>query len=75
MLLSYHCSNDKFLQVITGYLLAGSIIGPGGFNFVSEMVQVCSIDMHSFTSSPKTFLDDSFSALVLYLDILQALNA
>lgn len=29
-----------FYQVITGYLLAGSIIGPGGFNFVSEMVQV-----------------------------------
>lgn len=27
-------------QVITGYLLAGSIIGPGGLNFVSEMVQV-----------------------------------
>ncbi|XP_073262451.1 K(+) efflux antiporter 6 isoform X2 [Populus alba] len=27
--------------VITGYLLAGSIIGPGGFNFVSEMVQLC----------------------------------
>ncbi|XP_059453391.1 K(+) efflux antiporter 6 [Corylus avellana] len=26
--------------VITGYLLAGSFIGPGGFNFVSEMVQV-----------------------------------
>lgn len=26
--------------VITGYLLAGSIVGPGGFNFVSEMVQV-----------------------------------
>ncbi|KAK4342472.1 hypothetical protein RND71_038288 [Anisodus tanguticus] len=26
--------------VFTGYLLAGSIIGPGGFNFVSEMVQV-----------------------------------
>ncbi|XP_057424051.1 K(+) efflux antiporter 6 isoform X3 [Lotus japonicus] len=26
--------------VITGYLLAGSIIGPGGFNFISEMVQV-----------------------------------
>ncbi|KAJ8751291.1 hypothetical protein K2173_016472 [Erythroxylum novogranatense] len=25
---------------MTGYLLAGSIIGPGGFNFVSEMVQV-----------------------------------
>ncbi|XP_018845808.1 K(+) efflux antiporter 6 isoform X5 [Juglans regia] len=27
--------------VITGYLLAGSFIGPGGFNFVSEMVQLC----------------------------------
>ncbi|XVF49031.1 hypothetical protein PTKIN_Ptkin03bG0236200 [Pterospermum kingtungense] len=26
--------------VITGYLLAGSIIGPGGFSFVGEMVQV-----------------------------------
>lgn len=26
--------------VITGYLLAGSIIGPGGFNFINEMVQV-----------------------------------
>ncbi|XP_057968765.1 K(+) efflux antiporter 4-like isoform X3 [Malania oleifera] len=26
--------------VITGYLLAGSVIGPGGLSFVSEMVQV-----------------------------------
>ncbi|KAM7275331.1 hypothetical protein ACFE04_017197 [Oxalis oulophora] len=26
--------------VMTGYLLAGSVIGPGGLNFVSEMVQV-----------------------------------
>ncbi|KAI9124283.1 hypothetical protein K1719_005583 [Acacia pycnantha] len=26
--------------VITGYLLAGSIVGPGGFNFISEMVHV-----------------------------------
>ncbi|XP_033131177.1 K(+) efflux antiporter 4 isoform X2 [Brassica rapa] len=26
--------------VITGYLLAGSIIGPGGLSFVSEMVQL-----------------------------------
>ncbi|XP_010520642.1 PREDICTED: K(+) efflux antiporter 6-like [Tarenaya hassleriana] len=26
--------------VITGYLLAGSIVGPGGLNFISEMVQV-----------------------------------
>jgi hypothetical protein len=70
-------SNGKFLQVITGYLLAGSIIGPGGFNFVSEMVQVCSIDVHSSASSPKTFLNNSFFALVLYFNILmrQALNA
>ncbi|KAJ4825448.1 hypothetical protein Tsubulata_010606 [Turnera subulata] len=27
-------------KVITGYLLAGSVIGPGGLSFVSEMVQV-----------------------------------
>ncbi|KAK4602670.1 hypothetical protein RGQ29_011618 [Quercus rubra] len=27
-------------SVITGYLLAGSLIGPGGLSFVSEMVQV-----------------------------------
>lgn len=26
--------------VIVGYLLAGSLIGPGGFKFISEMVQV-----------------------------------
>jgi hypothetical protein len=26
--------------VITGYLLAGSAVGPGGFSFVSELVQV-----------------------------------
>ncbi|XP_073152735.1 K(+) efflux antiporter 6 isoform X2 [Henckelia pumila] len=26
--------------VITGYLLAGSVVGPGGFNVVSELVQV-----------------------------------
>ncbi|EPS73308.1 hypothetical protein M569_01441 [Genlisea aurea] len=26
--------------VITGYLLAGSIVGPGGFNFIVEIVQV-----------------------------------
>ncbi|KAJ3682075.1 hypothetical protein LUZ60_014648 [Juncus effusus] len=26
--------------VIVGYLLAGSLVGPGGFNFISEMVQV-----------------------------------
>ena len=31
----------EILQVITGYLLAGSVIGPGGLSFVSEMVQVC----------------------------------
>lgn len=27
-------------QVIFGYLLAGSLIGPSGLNFISEMVQV-----------------------------------
>ncbi|KAJ1442786.1 coiled-coil domain-containing protein [Sesbania bispinosa] len=32
--------NRIIWQVITGYLLAGSIVGPGGFNFISEMVQV-----------------------------------
>ncbi|XP_051151291.1 K(+) efflux antiporter 6-like isoform X2 [Andrographis paniculata] len=26
--------------VLTGYLLAGSVVGPGGFNVISEMVQV-----------------------------------
>ena len=30
-------------QVITGYLLAGSAIGPGGASFVSELVQVSGI--------------------------------
>ena len=46
-------SSDSFilflcmLKVITGYLLAGSLIGPGGFNFISEMVQVC-ISLQSF---------------------------
>jgi hypothetical protein len=29
-----------FFQVIVGYLLAGSLVGPGGLNFISEMVQV-----------------------------------
>lgn len=37
----FSSSNFDNLQVITGYLLAGSIIGPGGLSFVSEMVQVC----------------------------------
>ena len=46
---SYHIASKDcfllfwFLQVITGYLLAGSLIGPGGLSFVSEMVQVCHI--------------------------------
>lgn len=39
-------SLSMYSQVITGYLLAGSIVGPGGFNFVSEMVQVCSSSHH-----------------------------
>lgn len=29
-----------FFQVIVGYLLAGSLVGPGGLNFINEMVQV-----------------------------------
>jgi hypothetical protein len=29
-----------FCKVIVGYLLAGSLIGPGGLNFINEMVQV-----------------------------------
>jgi len=29
------------MQVIVGYLLAGSLIGPGGLKYISEMVQVC----------------------------------
>jgi Kef-type K+ transport system membrane component KefB len=29
-----------FSQVIVGYLLAGSLVGPGGLNLISEMVQV-----------------------------------
>jgi hypothetical protein len=28
-------------KVIVGYLLAGSLIGPGGLKFISELVQVC----------------------------------
>ncbi|KAL2548502.1 K(+) efflux antiporter 6 [Forsythia ovata] len=35
--IAFACSGQP---VITGYLLAGSIVGPGGFNVVSEMVQV-----------------------------------
>ncbi|KAG5533724.1 hypothetical protein RHGRI_027793 [Rhododendron griersonianum] len=30
----------QFFLVIVGYLLAGSLIGPGGLKFISEMVQV-----------------------------------
>ena len=40
-LLKVGSSIHSNLQVMTGYLLAGSIIGPGGLSFVSEMVQVC----------------------------------
>jgi Kef-type K+ transport system membrane component KefB len=34
--------------VIVGYLLAGSIIGPGGLKFISEMVQVRSKSVDIF---------------------------
>ncbi|RRT49051.1 hypothetical protein B296_00016430 [Ensete ventricosum] len=37
--------------VITGYLLAGSIIGPGGFRFISEMVQVGALALLPVTFS------------------------
>lgn len=44
-------THSVLMQVITGYLLAGSIIGPGGLNFISEMVQVCYVfDLKSFES-------------------------
>ena len=39
------------MQVITGYLLAGSVIGPGGFSFVSELVQVSFPFMNAFFRS------------------------
>ncbi|KAH9761552.1 K(+) efflux antiporter 6 [Citrus sinensis] len=50
--------------VITGYLLAGSIIGPGGFNFVSEMVQLFGIKL-SEGVFVGTFLSMSSTAVVL----------
>lgn len=34
-----------------GYLLAGSIIGPGGLKFISEMVQVCHFLLSIFLSA------------------------
>lgn len=39
-LVDVELSESIIWQVITGYLLAGSIVGPGGFNFINEMVQV-----------------------------------
>ncbi|RWV98660.1 hypothetical protein GW17_00038475 [Ensete ventricosum] len=46
--------------VITGYLLAGSIIGPGGFRFISEMVQV-----GAFALLPVTFSLGNSASLLL----------
>ncbi|XP_026662916.2 K(+) efflux antiporter 4-like isoform X4 [Phoenix dactylifera] len=44
IIVSATCGGIAFARagqpVITGYLLAGSVIGPGGFSFISEMVQV-----------------------------------
>ncbi|KAK1283861.1 K(+) efflux antiporter 5 [Acorus calamus] len=50
-------------NVIVGYLLAGSIIGPGGLNFISEMVQLCGANMSEgiFVGS---FLSMSSTAVV-----------
>ena len=45
ILLQVNCKGltiHPYEQVITGYLLAGSAIGPGGLSVVSELVQVCS---------------------------------
>lgn len=44
------------MQVMTGYLLAGSIIGPGGLSFVSEMVQVCCPYSSSIINSNDSFI-------------------
>jgi hypothetical protein len=51
--------------VITGYLLAGSIIGPGGLSFVSEMVQVAYI---SFSTSKFIFFFFSSYTFVCFHD-------
>ncbi|KAG2262283.1 hypothetical protein Bca52824_069362 [Brassica carinata] len=37
---SWTTGMQPYILVIVGYLLAGSIIGPGGLKFISEMVQV-----------------------------------
>lgn len=48
-------------QVITGYLLAGSIIGPGGLSFVSEMVQVPYNSFRSLSFLLFLFLQNSLT--------------
>ena len=46
-----------FFQVIVGYLLAGSLVGPGGLNFISEMVQVTqSLAAYKMQFCPPFFL-------------------
>ncbi|KAK1307537.1 K(+) efflux antiporter 5 [Acorus calamus] len=56
-------------EVIVGYLLAGSIIGPGGLNFISEMVQVEMVVQFGVGFSPiffrlGVFFDKGFKFLV-----------
>ncbi|KAL0327500.1 UNVERIFIED_CONTAM: K(+) efflux antiporter 4 [Sesamum angustifolium] len=63
--------------VITGYLLAGSVVGPGGFNVVSEMVQVETVaqfwcNFPSFCFGPGIFHYKASSLFVL-LQFLEAL--
>ena len=40
--------------LITGYLIAGSLVGPGGMGLVVELVQVCPlrISMHDILNLP-----------------------
>lgn len=54
-----------FLQVFTGYLLAGSVIGPGGLSFVSEMVQVCCLHVYNQLSLFCLPVDFLFTCLLL----------
>lgn len=59
---------DNF-QVITGYLLAGSLIGPGGLSFVSEMVQVCYLySYHAWCVNFVCILND---LSIYYINILE----
>lgn len=59
-------TNHEVFQVITGYLLAGSIIGPGGFRFISEMVQVSCFHFSCKASEIKPTMLIYFDDSILY---------